>query len=60
MDYKLDGAASEADLRHDFRLSATPYSFECLESEGENLAIFYWAGSRARIEERISIEHETF
>ena len=34
-DYKWDAAASEADLRQDFRLSATIYSLECLESEGE-------------------------
>ena len=40
VDYKWDAAASEADLRHDFRLSATIYSLEFLESEGENPAIF--------------------
>ena len=40
MDYKWDAAASKADLRHDFRLSATIYSLECLESEGEDPAIF--------------------
>ena len=41
MDYKWDTAASKDDLRHDFRLSATIYSLECLESEGENPAVMY-------------------
>ena len=31
VDYKWDSAASEADLRHDVRLSATIYSRETLE-----------------------------
>jgi len=54
VDYKWDAAASKADLRHYFRLSsATIYSLECLESEGENLAIFYCTGSRVRFDERI-------
>ena len=57
-DYKWDASASEADTRHDFWLSATIYSLECLESEGENPAIFIvqevvW-GLRKE-----SIEHET-
>ena len=59
MDYKWDAAASEADLRHYFRLPATIYYLECLESEGENPAIFnvqevVW-GLRKE-----SIKHETF
>ena len=57
--YAWDAMASEADLRHDFRLSATSYSVKCLESEGENPEICYCAGSRVRFEEK-SIEHETF
>ena len=51
--YTWDATVSEADLRHDFRLSATIYSLECLESEGENPEICYCAGSRVRFEERI-------
>ena len=35
VDYKWEAAASEPDLPHDFRLSATIYSLECLESEEE-------------------------
>ena len=58
MDYNWDAEASEADLRHDFRLSATIYSLEYLESKEENSAIFIvqevvW-GLRKE-----SIEHET-
>ena len=44
----------EAELRYDFRLSATIYSHECLGSEGENPAIFYCAGNRVRVVERIN------
>ena len=51
--YTWDATVSEADLRHDFRLSATIYSLECLESEGENPEICYCAGSSVRFEERI-------
>ena len=40
MDYKGDAAASEAELRHDWRLSGTIYPLECLESEGENQQSF--------------------
>ena len=40
MDYKGDAAASEAELRHDLRLSGTIYPLECLESEGENQQSF--------------------
>ena len=43
------------DMRHDFRLSAIIYSLECLESEGENPAIFYSTGSRVRFQERIHL-----
>ena len=50
--YTWDATVSEADLRHGFRLSATIYSFECLESEGENPEICYCAGSSVRFEER--------
>ena len=53
VDYKWDAAASKVDLPHDFRLSAIIYSLECLESEGENPAIFYCIGSRVRFDERI-------
>ena len=53
VDYKWDAAASEADLRHDIRFSATIYSRESLETEGENPAIFYCTGSRVSFEERI-------
>ena len=53
VNYKWNATASEADLRHDFRLSATIYSLECLESEKENSAIFNCTGSRVRFEERI-------
>ena len=59
VDWKWDAAAREADLRNDFRLSATVYSLECLESEGENPAIFIvlevvWGSGKE------SIEYETF
>ena len=53
MDYKWEAVASKADLRHDFRLSATIYSLEFLQSEGGNPAIFYYTGSRVRFDERI-------
>ena len=46
-------ATSEADPRHDFRLSTIIFSLECLESEGKNPANFYCTGSRVRFEERI-------
>ena len=36
MYYTWDAMASEADLRHDFRLSATIYSLECLEQGGRS------------------------
>ena len=55
VDYKWHAAASKVDLRHDFRLPATIYSLECLESEGENPAIFYCTGSRVRFDERIHL-----
>ena len=50
--------SNEADLRHDFRMSATIYSLAWLESEGEDPAIFCCTGSRVRLKE--SIKHETF
>ena len=41
---------SEADLQHDFRLTATPtYSIMSLESEGENPAIFSCIGRCGRL-----------
>ena len=55
VDYKWEAAASKVDLRHDFRLPATIYSLECLESEGENPVIFYCTGSRVRFDERIHL-----
>ena len=59
MDYKWDAGASEADLRHDFRLSATIYSLEFLESEGENPAIFIVQEVVLGLSKE-SIAHETF
>ena len=53
MDYQWYAGASEADLWHDLQLSATIYSFECLESERENLAILCCTGSCVRFGERI-------
>ena len=40
VDYKWEAAASEPDLPHDFQLSATIYSLECLESEEETQQSF--------------------
>ena len=45
VDYQWDAEASEVDLQHDFRLSATAYILECLESEGENPAILLYTKS---------------
>ena len=60
MDYKGDAAASEADLRNvSDQLSATIYSLECLESEGENPGIFI-VQEVVRGLRKESIEHETF
>ena len=53
VDYQRDAEASEVDLQHDFRLSATAYIRECLESEGENPAIFCCTRSRVWFEESI-------
>ena len=53
VDYQWDAAASEVDLQHDFRLSATAYILECLESEGKNPAIFCYTRSRVWFEESI-------
>ena len=59
VDYKGDAAASEAELRHDFRLSGTIYPLECLESEGENQQSFI-VQEVVRGLRKESIEHETF
>ena len=59
MDHKGDAAASEGDLRHDFRLSGTIYSLECLESEEENQQSFI-VKEVVRGLRKESIKHETF
>ena len=59
VDYKGDAAASEADLRHDFRLPGTIYPLECLESGGENQQSFI-VQEVVRGLKKESIEHETF
>ena len=59
VDYKGNAAASEAELRHDFRLSGTIYPLECLESEGENQQSFI-VREVVRGLRKESIEHETF
>ena len=59
VDYKGDAAASEAELRHDFRLSGTIYPLQCLESEGESQQSFILQ-QVVRGLRKESIEQETF